>query len=333
MPKDLISVIIPTFNRDYLIGETLNSIIAQSYTNWECIIVDDGSTDQTAELIESFIEKDNRFQYHLRPDDRIKGANACRNYGFEISRGDYIKWFDSDDIMHPDFLKKQLEILLYESELDFCAAFSETFADQIKNVIAFNNPPIYVDDENSLYNYISGKLIFLTPSPLWKRAFLKDKRLFDESLSNAHETDFNFARLIEGAKFQYSKEVLFYVRRGHNSIDLKAQTNRSDQLSMFKYYQKVFLYLTSNKSSFGRKRQRILTKFILLKLLMVLYRLRKISSIIYFLKELNTTLLNVFKAKLEFKTTVKILVGIFLLVFFKKGYRFFDLEELKEAKY
>lgn len=87
MEQPLVSIIIPTYNRAHLIGETLDSVLAQIYTNWECIVVDDGSTDSTAELLAFYVEKDSRFQYHHRPKDRLKGANACRNYGFELSRG------------------------------------------------------------------------------------------------------------------------------------------------------------------------------------------------------------------------------------------------------
>ena len=78
--KPLVSIIIPTYNRAHLIAETLDSIIAQTYTNWECIVVDDGSTDPTDELMETYCKKDSRFQYYHRPKNRPKGANACRNY-------------------------------------------------------------------------------------------------------------------------------------------------------------------------------------------------------------------------------------------------------------
>lgn len=84
MTQPLVSIIIPTYNRAHLIGETLDSVMAQTYTNWECIVVDDGSTDNTAELLVVYCNKDNRFQYHHRPKDRPKGANAYRNYGIDV---------------------------------------------------------------------------------------------------------------------------------------------------------------------------------------------------------------------------------------------------------
>src|SRR5688572_29060991 len=95
----LISIIIPTYNRALMLEETLDSIIAQTYKNWECIVVDDGSTDATDKLMAEYIDRDSRFQYHHRPKDRLPGGNAARNYGFEISKGNFIQWFDSDDYM------------------------------------------------------------------------------------------------------------------------------------------------------------------------------------------------------------------------------------------
>ena len=107
----LVSIIIPTFNRANLIGETLDSVIGQTYTNWECIVIDDGSTDGTDKLLNIYLQKDTRIQYLQRPSERPKGANSCRNYGFEFSRGEYVNWFDSDDIMHPEKLEIQINQL------------------------------------------------------------------------------------------------------------------------------------------------------------------------------------------------------------------------------
>ena len=81
MDSILVSIIIPTYNRAHLIGETLDSVLAQTYQNWECIIVDDGSSDSTDSLIATYKTIDVRFQYLHRTPEKIKGANACRNIG------------------------------------------------------------------------------------------------------------------------------------------------------------------------------------------------------------------------------------------------------------
>ena len=103
-----VSIILPTYNRIHLLRETLNSIFYQNFENWECIIVDDDSSENVFEIVQEFILKDSRFVFYSRPENLPKGANSCRNYGFEKASGDFIQWFDSDDIMLEDFLSTKL---------------------------------------------------------------------------------------------------------------------------------------------------------------------------------------------------------------------------------
>src|SRR5690606_34746706 len=93
------------------------------YQNWECIIVDDGSTDNTEALIKEYLKSDGRFQYFIRPPNLPKGVSNSRNYGLEKSNGELINFFDSDDIMLTGFLKKRIEIFMRYPETDviFCA--------------------------------------------------------------------------------------------------------------------------------------------------------------------------------------------------------------------
>jgi glycosyltransferase involved in cell wall biosynthesis len=113
----LVSIIIPVFNREELIAETIKSVLDQTYTNWECILVDDGSTDQSQKVIAKYCEKDSRIKYYQRPDFKIKGASTCRNYGFEKSVGELIQYLDSDDVMGPNKLKGQIELYKTSSQL------------------------------------------------------------------------------------------------------------------------------------------------------------------------------------------------------------------------
>ncbi|WP_290476107.1 MULTISPECIES: glycosyltransferase family 2 protein [unclassified Leeuwenhoekiella] len=118
--KPLVSIIIPTYNRSHLINETLESVLAQTYKNWECIVVDDGSIDDTEEVVKNYIEKDSRFKFYNRPSNRPKGANTCRNYGFELSKGAYIQWLDSDDLISEKKLEAQVSLL--EESVNCCVA-------------------------------------------------------------------------------------------------------------------------------------------------------------------------------------------------------------------
>ena len=106
--KPLVSIIIPTYNRASLIEETLNSIIDQTFQNWECLVIDDGSTDTTEEVMKKYVCADKRIHYYSKPVDLLRGGNAARNYGFKMSRGEYIHWFDSDDLMDKYNLDKKV---------------------------------------------------------------------------------------------------------------------------------------------------------------------------------------------------------------------------------
>ncbi|MGO4913024.1 glycosyltransferase family 2 protein [Leeuwenhoekiella sp. W20_SRS_FM14] len=121
-----VSVIIPVFNRENLVLETLESIANQDYPNWECILVDDHSTDNSVEVVSIFIENDTRFKLYLRPKKLPKGANSCRNYGFELSTGYYIQWFDSDDLMLPTHISSLIEAI-QTTKSDFAVGDSQNF--------------------------------------------------------------------------------------------------------------------------------------------------------------------------------------------------------------
>ncbi|MFD2517933.1 glycosyltransferase family 2 protein [Salinimicrobium flavum] len=110
----LISIIIPTFNRSSILEETLMSVRNQTYAHWECIVVDDGSTDDTARVVEKFTNMDPRFRYYLRSGDFPKGACGARNYGFYNSRGEYIQWLDDDDLLSEN--KLELQVLKLEED-------------------------------------------------------------------------------------------------------------------------------------------------------------------------------------------------------------------------
>ena len=152
MVKNLISIIIPTYNRGHLINKTLDSIIAQTYTNWECIVVDDGSYDNTDQVLLKYCKKDNRFQYHLRPKERLRGGNAARNYGFELSRGEYINWFDSDDLMDSFHLEKHLKNLLNKKN-DASISLAVKFKHNLSNIS--NNFSEVKLEGNKILNMIS----------------------------------------------------------------------------------------------------------------------------------------------------------------------------------
>ncbi|WP_206667077.1 glycosyltransferase family 2 protein [Seonamhaeicola maritimus] len=226
--NSLVSIIIPNYNRASLIGETLDSIIIQSYTNWECLVIDDGSSDDSENIVKGYTEKESRIQFYKRPDNRPKGANACRNYGLEFSKGVYINWFDSDDIMHPEKLKEQIKSL-ESNKFPFSVCQSYEFHNNLKNI---NLRYCSLKSENPFEDFLSKKIVWLTQAPLFKRSFIVENNyMFDEELQAGQEWEL-FARILfDYTNYGIVEKPLVYVRRHSDSISDGMSNDR-----MWNYY-------------------------------------------------------------------------------------------------
>lgn len=190
----MISIIIPTYNKSELISETLDSLLNQTYENWEALIVDDHSTDNTQEIVAHYLKKDVRFQYHLRPKERPKNANSCRNYGFEISKGDYIIFLDSDDLLIPDCLNSRINS--FDTDTDFVVADTGFYKNQKFYPKKTNKDPNLSKSENYLKMFLGYKLPWTIMSPMWKREIVENHR-FDENLFRMQDIDFHIRILLD----------------------------------------------------------------------------------------------------------------------------------------
>lgn len=201
MKNRLVSIIIPTYNRAHLIGETLDSIVAQTYPNWECLVVDDGSTDDSEKIFNEYRNKDQRFLFFSRPNTKPKGANSCRNIGLEKARGDYIVFFDSDDLMTPDHLEVKVGAIV-ETGCDYIITRTKFFnkdSSQIDNYYKFDQFEI------TPYNYITQKINWLTLDVCIKSELAKSIA-FNEQLHAGQEYNY-FSKLVH-----YSVRASFFDR-------------------------------------------------------------------------------------------------------------------------
>ncbi|MEE9409083.1 MAG: glycosyltransferase family A protein [Polaribacter sp.] len=218
MNKPLVSIIIPIYNRALLIIETLISIKEQTYQNWECILVDDGSTDNSITVIEKFILNDNRFKIVLRPQNRKKGANACRNLGFEVSKGEFIQWFDSDDVMSLNKIEEKVKALKEFKNVDYLVCEGIEFNNTISNT--FNKWDTIFSD-NPLLDHITGRVNFHTNGPLFRRSFLENIKLFNEDLLRKQEWEFYTRLLFKSTNYYTLHKTLYYFRIHESSINGK----------------------------------------------------------------------------------------------------------------
>ena len=120
---DLISIITPTYNCGKFIGETIESVIKQTYQNWEMIIIDDCSKDDTKEIVERYIVKDERIKYYLLNEN--SGAAVARTKAMELASGKYIAFLDSDDLWMKDKLKRQVFFMQSNNYSFSCTAYTK----------------------------------------------------------------------------------------------------------------------------------------------------------------------------------------------------------------
>lgn len=308
--KPLISIIIPTYNRAHIIRETIDSIVVQTYSNWECIIVDDGSLDNSIEIISGFIANDKRFQVFSRPSSKVKGASSCRNYGFEKSKGDYICWFDSDDIYSPNALETYKNA--FDKETDVVIGKLQK-VDLDSNKILSEST---IFSENIIEDYFTGKISYFVSGPIWKRNYLEQQDLlFDESISNLDDWDFNLRMLYKNPTIKYLKTAFIQYRIHENSL--------SHELQKLNFEEIESEFLARNKHLLILQAYTFVNKKVLLSFVKDRYKYFFRKAMIlnhskkrYLLKKLLINQLGVN----DFGGIVKSLFGYCFYSTFKKGY-------------
>lgn len=216
LQTSLVSIIIPTFNRGDLIHDTLDSILNQTYAHWECIVVDDGSNDDTDVIMGHYCSTDERFQYYKRPEYKPKGANSCRNYGFEKSKGEFIQWFDSDDILDDKKIELQLDALKREDKFIAICDFQMFKGDQ--KPFGVMNANLSKNTEILFSQFVGGKSILNTQIILWHRSVISEI-IFDETLFRAQDLDFIYRAIkYRNHMIAIQSQVLCSIRVHGDSI-------------------------------------------------------------------------------------------------------------------
>lgn len=215
--QPLVTIIMATYNRAHFIEETLCSIQNQTYKNFECLIIDDGGTDNTLEVISPLLNIDPRFIYHKRPDKYKKGLPGCRNYGLDLAKEDFLIFFDDDDIVHPQNLELSVQFL-ENKEIDFVQYSKKPFS-KIEDISIENYSKTEISyriDLNNLYDSILGNLGLASCTIMWKK-YVFDEYRFDETLQYAEEWDLYNRLLISGYEGFKIDSTLYFNRKHHNS--------------------------------------------------------------------------------------------------------------------
>ena len=182
--RDKVSIIIPCYNQGHFLSEAIQSVINQSYPFWECIIVNDGSTDATKEIAQRYVDLDPRIRYVEQSNTGLSGA---RNRGLREAAGRYIQFLDCDDLMMPE--KIALQVSLLQSSTALSLAYCDFFyckGEDVTNLISWPICEPRLVMERPLWDLASRWETALIIPPhgfLFDARFFKDKRIeFDENL-------------------------------------------------------------------------------------------------------------------------------------------------------
>ena len=153
MPQPLVSVIMPAYNAEQYIAQSIESVISQTYMSWELLITDDQSKDSKQEIVKAYADRDSRIKLFISTENG--GAGVARNNSIEQAKGRFIAILDSDDFWHEEKLTKQISFMLgYDVAFSF-TAYQKVSADELKGVIY---PPQFTTYNKLLQSNVIGCL-------------------------------------------------------------------------------------------------------------------------------------------------------------------------------
>lgn len=194
--NQLVSVIIPTYNRAFLLKEAIQSVIAQTYRPIECIVVDDGSTDNTKEIVnEQLIHNSDSFTLKYI-NQQNAGAQVARNTGTAAASGEFIQYLDSDDLLYPDKIKSQINYFKHHSECD------AVFGDWKVGTKESNEIVIAHKNDDLVKQFLTERCIH-TLSVLMRSTLIKKIGDWDVTIKRNQEIDFHLRGLLAGGNFGY----------------------------------------------------------------------------------------------------------------------------------
>jgi len=220
MTKPLISIIMPAYNAERYIAESIGSVLSQTYQNWELIIVDDGSTDKTADVVLNRSSSDSRIKYIFEEN---KGVAAARNTGIKRSSGDLIAFLDSDDLWLEEKLELQVRIMEeVNADVVFSSGFMFDEEDTANETVTY---PTFLGkfDPPDMFKLLLVEVANRIPalSVLMRRDVLCRTKLFDESAAlyyGSEDYDLWLSLAKHGAVFYGMTEKLVRYRVRANSL-------------------------------------------------------------------------------------------------------------------
>lgn len=223
-----VSVVIPVYNGEKFLAETLESVLSQTYPHVECVLVNDGSTDNTAAIAASFGDK---IRYFEKANG---GVSAARNFGIRRASGDFIAFLDADDLWLPEKIEKQMRLFEKQEDLGLVYCGCE-IADENKNTIGYKTP---VEGKDLLENtlLLKREIGAMSTTGIVPKKIFDAVGLFDESLSTGADADL-VCRIGFRFPLSFVSETLALYRQHGNQMHLNLAAFEHD---MNVIYEKVF---------------------------------------------------------------------------------------------
>lgn len=226
-----VSIVIPTYQRRDLLQETLQSIDAQTLQDWECLIIDDGSTDGTRELVAEKIRNDQRYRWLEKAPGEHRGPSTSRNIGLSSSRGEFIHFFDSDDIMPPGHLQAFLDRLTPSSS-DFIVCRIHFFPDSHPHG-ATDTPDLISDD--FIGRAIASKHVLFLQCVMWRRKLLLEIDPMREDITMMEDLEFAVRAMLRTGAPVIANDLRVFVRRHDVSLTFDPSPTRFVQRNLHYY--------------------------------------------------------------------------------------------------
>jgi glycosyltransferase involved in cell wall biosynthesis len=222
VPK--ISVLIPAYNAEKYLGEAIDSILNQTFTDFECIVIDDCSTDNTWKIIQEYAKKDSRI-VGVKNEKNLK-LSATLNKGIDICRGDYIARMDADDWSYPDRLQKQIDFLENNLDIGIIGGAMEVCDENLKvlNIRRYNISDSEI--RKNLFRYSP----FCHPATVFKKEALLKER-YNINLNDAEDYDLYF-RIGKYYKLQNLSNIVIKYRTSNNQVSSK-KAKRQQYLTLY----------------------------------------------------------------------------------------------------
>lgn len=232
MKQIFISIIVASFNQEKYLNECLTSVFNQSYSNWECIIVDDCSSDTSVVIAEKWQSFDSRFRVIKLPTN--KGVSVARNRGLGESKGDYFQFLDADDLLEKNKISNQVpfctnDLIPVSGNRYFYHQEGEAKQRIIGKNGALPEVPITMWDQVDVLELFKTKNPFVVTAPLYPRSVLERVGMLNEDLRAFEDWEFNIRCALAGYKFHhvgYAEKAQALIRLHSTSMT----TNRSEML-------------------------------------------------------------------------------------------------------